>query len=88
MFSIIFLYAGYLPACLACAFVLYKHPGKRLGCLIAMALNPALIIIDHGHFQYNGISLGTAVRPLRQTLCCSSIFVFASFEKKSDHCLY
>ena len=26
-----------------------------------MALNPALIIIDHGHFQYNGISLGLAV---------------------------
>jgi hypothetical protein len=23
-----------------------------------LALNPAAILIDHGHFQYNGISLG------------------------------
>lgn len=28
-------------------------------------LQPALILIDHGHFQYNCIALGLAVRPAR-----------------------
>lgn len=54
--------AVYFPACLVCAAALYKNPGQKLGCIIAMMLNPALIIIDHGHFQYNSISLGCAVR--------------------------
>lgn len=27
----------------------------------AVAFNPALIIIDHGHFQYNSVSLGLAL---------------------------
>jgi ALG6, ALG8 glycosyltransferase family len=54
--------AVYFPACLVCAAVLYKNSGQKIACIIAMLLNPALIIIDHGHFQYNNISLGCAVR--------------------------
>jgi len=51
----------YFPACLACVFALYKSPRHRLTALVATLINPALIIIDHGHFQYNCISLGFAV---------------------------
>ena len=58
----IYFFAVYFPACLACAAVLFKHPGKKLACLAVVLINPALIIIDHGHFQYNCISLGFAVR--------------------------
>ncbi len=31
---------------------------SRLTALAALVLYPGLIVIDHGHFQYNGISLG------------------------------
>lgn len=58
----------YFPACLVCAAALYKNPGQKLGCIIAMMLNPALIIIDHGHFQYNSISLGCAVASVSSIL--------------------
>ncbi|XP_065899905.1 dolichyl pyrophosphate Man9GlcNAc2 alpha-1,3-glucosyltransferase-like [Dysidea avara] len=34
---------------------------EKLACLILMLLQPSLIIIDHGHFQYNCISLGLAL---------------------------
>jgi hypothetical protein len=30
--------------------------------LFAALLQPAAVLIDHGHFQYNNISLGLAVR--------------------------
>lgn len=29
--------------------------------LLVLVCNPALLIIDHGHFQYNGIGLGLTV---------------------------
>lgn len=35
-------------------------PSHRTLTLAALLLNPALILIDHGHFQYNCISLGLA----------------------------
>ena len=54
--------AVYLPACVACAMAFYARPRDRLVALVSMALNPALLVIDHGHFQYNCISLGLAVR--------------------------
>ena len=36
------------------------HP-LQLACLTLMLLQPSLVIIDHGHFQYNCISLGLAL---------------------------
>lgn len=33
---------------------------QRLSLLVAMLFSPALVLIDHGHFQYNCIGLGLA----------------------------
>ncbi len=34
-----------------------RRAGRTLA-LAALLFNPSLLLIDHGHFQYNGISLG------------------------------
>jgi hypothetical protein len=60
-------FSGYFPAAIACAAAFARGPQQQLFILVAMLLNPALLLIDHGHFQYNCISLGLAVRPL----CCT-----------------
>lgn len=58
----------FVPA--ACALVRSLHgargalpiPGPaRAWALAALLLQPALLLIDHGHFQYNGISLGLSL---------------------------
>lgn len=38
--------------------------GVQAAALAAVALHPGLIIVDHIHFQYNGILLGTRVPSL------------------------
>ncbi|KAK9860459.1 hypothetical protein WJX84_007901 [Apatococcus fuscideae] len=50
----------YFPAVLVCAAVFgaEKPPEQRLWLLAAALLQPALLLMDHGHFQYNCISLG------------------------------
>ncbi|KAK9833048.1 hypothetical protein WJX74_005586 [Apatococcus lobatus] len=52
----------YFPAMLACVAVFgaRRPPEQRLWLLAATLLQPALLLIDHGHFQYNCISLGLA----------------------------
>jgi alpha-1,3-glucosyltransferase len=35
-----------------------QQPQRQLFVLAAMLLQPALVLTDHGHFQYNCISLG------------------------------
>lgn len=42
----------YLPAC-----ILVREKFGR-GAFLALLLNPALLLVDHGHFQFNGVSLG------------------------------
>lgn len=52
--------AVFFPAAYMCANVFckgYSQQYKRL-LLAALLLQPALLLIDHGHFQYNCISLG------------------------------
>lgn len=46
--------------------VFYKDlPSKeRLVLFVAMAAHPGLLIVDHGHFQYNNVSLGLALLAL------------------------
>lgn len=50
----------YIPACVAWTSTIPKISSRVL-VLAWMICNPALLIIDHGHFQYNSISLGLAV---------------------------
>ncbi|CAM6100947.1 unnamed protein product [Calypogeia fissa] len=53
----------FFPAALCFVNVFYAHRGakQRIWALAVILLQPALIIIDHGHFQFNCISLGLAV---------------------------
>ena len=55
-----------LPALLACRSAFYgKAPmAHRDWVLVGSLFQPAILLIDHGHFQYNSISLGLAVRLL------------------------
>lgn len=51
----------FVPAALAAAAVFSSAAaGQRLGVLAALLFSPALVLIDHGHFQYNCIGLGLA----------------------------
>ncbi|CAH9067209.1 unnamed protein product [Cuscuta europaea] len=64
----------FFPAVLYFMKVYYSgKPGQQkthLAWHIAMILlNPCLILIDHGHFQYNCISLGLAVAAVCAILC-------------------
>jgi hypothetical protein len=59
--------ATFFPAALAAARLLRPPPGagsapaSEAFVLAALLLNPAHVLIDHGHFQYNCISLGLAL---------------------------
>jgi hypothetical protein len=52
----------YLPAVYACAAYAAPptgaHRGRRLLLVLQLAATPALVLTDHGHFQYNCVSLG------------------------------
>ena len=55
----------YVPAALAFAFTSTLHRSRKwaekyevAACLL---FNPANMLVDHGHFQYNGVSLGMAM---------------------------
>ncbi|XP_010553919.1 PREDICTED: probable dolichyl pyrophosphate Man9GlcNAc2 alpha-1,3-glucosyltransferase [Tarenaya hassleriana] len=53
---------------------------------IAMVLlNPCLILIDHGHFQYNCISLGFTVGAIAAVICQSEVLTCALFTLALSH---
>lgn len=68
----------FFPAALC--FVAAYYAGRRFGevawALTMILLQPALILIDHGHFQYNCISLGLTVGAV--AAICSRKDVLAS----------
>lgn len=66
----------YLPSCIYCALSLYRKPEERLKTLFLLVMNPALIIIDHGHFQYNGISIGLAAAAIGAV--CQDFYLFSA----------
>eukprot|EP00658_Telonema_sp_P-2_P070237 TRINITY_DN59815_c0_g1_i2.p1 TRINITY_DN59815_c0_g1~~TRINITY_DN59815_c0_g1_i2.p1 ORF type:complete len:525 (-),score=112.50 TRINITY_DN59815_c0_g1_i2:200-1774(-) len=64
-----------------------EPPSRRLGWLLVLLLQPALILIDHGHFQYNGISLGlvtfaVAAASLEFDYLCAVFFTLALLYKQ------
>ena len=64
MLNVISLHCAVLiPALLVCKRVFYGNaPMQQQGWVLFVALmQPAAVLIDHGHFQYNSISLGMAV---------------------------
>ncbi|GMH04306.1 hypothetical protein Nepgr_006145 [Nepenthes gracilis] len=80
----------FFPAVLYFIVVYIRLSNRRINIawLIAMVLlNPCLIIIDHGHFQYNCISLGLTVGAIaailsnRELVACA-LFCFALNHKQ------
>ena len=54
--------AVFIPAALLCMRAFYPcQPAAQRTMLAAALLQPAAVLIDHGHFQYNNISLGLTV---------------------------
>lgn len=51
----------------------------RLVTIGSCLINPALILIDHGHFQYNSISLGLAVSLALCVAQLADLFCNSSF---------
>lgn len=63
--------AVFFPAVLLCLRVFggSKTLQERQWWLLMVLLQPAAVLIDHGHFQYNNISLGFAVRDTAPASC-------------------
>lgn len=59
--------AIFFPAALLCVRHGVPAGGPRLRLLLQLLTVPAFVLIDHGHFQYNGVSLGLV---LWAAYCC------------------
>ena len=72
----------FLPAALACV-VAGVAPGRaRIGLFALLCALPPLMLVDHGHFQYNCVSLGLALWAAHAAmvgwpLACSVAFCLA-----------
>ncbi|XP_010440952.1 PREDICTED: probable dolichyl pyrophosphate Man9GlcNAc2 alpha-1,3-glucosyltransferase isoform X2 [Camelina sativa] len=80
----------FFPAALF--FVLVYHRNRtrssksEVAWHIAMILlNPCLILIDHGHFQYNCISLRLTLGAIAAVLCGSEVLTFGLFSLALSH---
>lgn len=58
---------------------------RRAFALAAVLLNPALVIIDHGHFQYNCISLGLTAAAVAALLHGTQLTAAALFTAAMLH---
>ena len=72
----------YYTAAWACSRLLYpaktdlKQSSRAVWCFLLVLMQPALVLIDHGHFQYNAVSLGLAIAGA--TACLQGAEVFGS----------
>ncbi|WPT14266.1 Putative dolichyl pyrophosphate Man9GlcNAc2 alpha-1,3-glucosyltransferase, partial [Picochlorum sp. SENEW3] len=76
----------YIPACLALSSTI-PLLSERMFVLLVLVCNPAVLIIDHGHFQYNGIGLGLTIGAIfcivtRRYLMGSALFCCALNHKQ------
>ncbi|XP_024038462.1 probable dolichyl pyrophosphate Man9GlcNAc2 alpha-1,3-glucosyltransferase isoform X2 [Citrus clementina] len=82
----------FFPAIFYFAFVYHSscHSSRKNDCawhIAMLLLNPCLILIDHGHFQYNCISLGLTVAAIaailsQRELLASCLFTLALSHKQ------
>ncbi|CAN8232948.1 unnamed protein product [Cochlearia groenlandica] len=80
----------FFPAALFFVLVYHRNRSKsdksEVAWHIAMILlNPCLILIDHGHFQYNCISLGLTLGAIAAVLCESEILTCVLFSLALSH---
>ncbi|KAJ4902335.1 hypothetical protein Rs2_16286 [Raphanus sativus] len=77
----------FFPAALFFVLVYHRNRAKsEVAWHIAMILlNPCLILIDHGHFQYNCISLGLTVGAIAAVLCGSEVLTCVFFTLALSH---
>ncbi|EFA77077.1 glycosyltransferase [Heterostelium album PN500] len=84
----------WLPAVLFFVQTFYKEQSllKRSIAFIFISMQPSLLLIDHGHFQYNGISLGFALFGitfiLRNQQLLASLFFVLSLNYKQMSLYY
>jgi hypothetical protein len=77
----------FVPACAVATIVLYRRyrTSSRVLVLMHMLYNPLVLLIDHGHFQYNCIALGLSIYAVAAVLhgrhvlaailyCCAFLF--------------
>ncbi|XP_031477793.1 probable dolichyl pyrophosphate Man9GlcNAc2 alpha-1,3-glucosyltransferase [Nymphaea colorata] len=73
----------------AVCFVIYYYINRKdeeMAWLLAMILlNPSLILIDHGHFQYNCISLGLTLGAIAAILSKNDLVACALFSLALNH---
>ncbi|CAF2272089.1 hypothetical protein HID58_014896 [Brassica napus] len=77
----------FFPAALFFVLVYHRNRAKsQVAWHIAIILlNPCLILIDHGHFQYNCISLGLTVGAIAAVLCGSEVLTCVFFTLALSH---
>jgi alpha-1,3-glucosyltransferase len=70
----------YIPAVFAWAGLMRpvgQTKAAPFGLALALLFHPALVLIDHGHFQYNSIGLGlmiwTGVFAVRRKFCAAGL---------------
>ncbi|EGC28859.1 hypothetical protein DICPUDRAFT_43700 [Dictyostelium purpureum] len=65
---------------------------QKIGAFLFISLQPGLLLIDHGHFQYNGVSLGLALFAItfiiRDQQLLASIFFVLSLNYKQMSLYY
>ncbi|XP_058180507.1 probable dolichyl pyrophosphate Man9GlcNAc2 alpha-1,3-glucosyltransferase isoform X1 [Rhododendron vialii] len=73
-------------------FIVVYYSGSRTGCkndwawhVAMILLNPCLILIDHGHFQYNCISLGLTIGAVAAILSDKDLLACFLFSLALNH---
>ncbi|KNC70492.1 hypothetical protein SARC_16978, partial [Sphaeroforma arctica JP610] len=53
----------WLPVCILFAYIHHRRSdwAHKTTLIVGMIMCPSLIMVDHGHFQYNGVSLALAL---------------------------
>ncbi|CAA7055600.1 unnamed protein product [Microthlaspi erraticum] len=80
----------FFPAALFFVLVYHKTRTKSAKSEVAwhiavILLNPCLILIDHGHFQYNCISLGLTMGAISAVLCECEVLTCVLFSLALSH---